>query len=68
MRAIQVTEHGGPDVLTLVEREAPEPGPAEVTVDVAAVGVNFADIKRRRGSSSASTSSRSSPASRPRAR
>lgn len=52
MRAIQATEHGGPDVLTLVEREAPEPGPAEVAVDVAAVGVNFADIKRRRGSSS----------------
>lgn len=52
MRAIQVTEHGGPNVLTLVEREAPEPGHGEVAVDVAAVGVNFADIKRRRGSSS----------------
>ena len=52
MRAIHVTEHGGPEVMTLVEREAPEPGPGEVAVDVEAVGVNFADIKRRRGSSS----------------
>jgi NADPH2:quinone reductase len=52
MRAIHVAEHGGPEVLDLVEREAPEPGPGEVAVDVAAVGVNFADIKRRRGSSS----------------
>lgn len=52
MRAIHVAEHGGPDVLTLVERDPPEPGPGEVAVDVGAVGVNFADIKRRRGSSS----------------
>ena len=52
MRAIHVTEHGGPDGLELVEIAAPEPGPGEVSVDVEAVGVNFADIKRRRGSSS----------------
>jgi NADPH2:quinone reductase len=52
MRAIHVTAHGGPEVLTLVEREVPEPGAGEVAVDVEAVGVNFADIKRRRGSSS----------------
>ena len=54
MRAIHVTEHGGPDVLELVELDPPEPGPGEVSVDVEAVGVNFADIKRRRGSSSRS--------------
>ena len=52
MRAIHVTGHGGPDVLEPVEVDAPEPGPGEVAVDVEAVGVNFADIKRRRGSSS----------------
>ena len=52
MRAIHVTQHGGPEVLALVERDVPEPGPGEIAVDVAAVGVNFADIKRRRGSSS----------------
>ena len=52
MRAIHVTDHGGPDVLELVELDPPEPGPGEVAIDVAAVGVNFADIKRRRGSSS----------------
>jgi NADPH2:quinone reductase len=54
VRAIHVTDHGGPEVLTLVERDPPEPGPGEVAVDVEAVGVNFADIKRRRGSSSRS--------------
>jgi NADPH2:quinone reductase len=52
MRAIHVTAHGGPEVMDLVETEPPEPGPGEVAVDVEAVGVNFADIKRRRGSSS----------------
>jgi NADPH2:quinone reductase len=54
MRGIRATEHGGPDVLELVDLDAPEPGRGEVSVVVEAVGVNFADIKRRRGSSSRS--------------
>ncbi|MFI1394011.1 zinc-binding alcohol dehydrogenase family protein [Streptomyces sp. NPDC020681] len=48
MRAIQVTEYGGPEVLRLAEVDAPEPGPGEVAVDVAYAGVNFAEIKARR--------------------
>lgn len=47
MRAIQISELGGPDVLCAVELDAPEPGPGEVAIDVAYVGVNFADLQAR---------------------
>jgi len=43
------TETGGPDVLKLVERPDPEPGPDEVVVRVAVSGVNPTDWKARRG-------------------
>ena len=49
MRAIVVSENGGPDVLAIAEQPDPEPGPDEVVVDVAASGVNFADIAKRTG-------------------
>jgi NADPH2:quinone reductase len=49
MRAVVVTEHGGPEVLTVVERESPAPAAGEVLVDVAAAGVNFIDIYQRSG-------------------
>jgi NADPH2:quinone reductase len=49
MRAVVVTEHGGPEVLKVAEREAPQPGPGQLLVDVAAVGVNFMDIYQRQG-------------------
>jgi len=49
MRAIMVSATGGPDVLALAELPDPEPGPGEVVVDVAASGVNFADIAKRTG-------------------
>ncbi|MBT0771699.1 NADP-dependent oxidoreductase [Kineosporia sp. J2-2] len=39
------TRFGGPEVLELVEYEAPEPGPGEVTIGVRAAGVNPADLK-----------------------
>jgi NADPH2:quinone reductase len=41
--------HGGPDVLRLAEHDTPEPGPGQLLVDVAAAGVNFADIYARQG-------------------
>jgi NADPH:quinone reductase-like Zn-dependent oxidoreductase len=44
MRAIVMSEHGGPDVLRLVERPEPSPGPGEAVVRVAAVAVNRLDI------------------------
>lgn len=47
MRAIQFQEYGGPEVLKAVDTRVPEPGPGQITVDVAYTGVNFADLKAR---------------------
>ena len=49
MRAVVVTEQGGPEVLEVQERETPEPGEGQVRVDVQAAGVNFIDIYQRSG-------------------
>ena len=49
MRAVVYTETGDPDVLRLVERPVPEPGPGEVRVSVRVSGVNPTDWKSRRG-------------------
>src|SRR5215216_6442890 len=48
MRAIQVREFGGPEVLEFVELPAPEPAAGEVLVRVARAGINFADTHQRR--------------------
>jgi NADPH2:quinone reductase len=50
MRAIQMTEFGGPEVLKLVELPTPEPGPEEVLIRVTRAGVNFADTHTRTNS------------------
>ncbi|KKD04848.1 quinone oxidoreductase family protein [Streptomyces sp. WM6386] len=47
MRAVEIQEHGGPEVLEVVEVDVPEPGPGQVSVDVAYAGINFADLKAR---------------------
>lgn len=49
MRAIEVAAFGGPEVLRLVERPRPAPGPGQVRVKNAACGVNFIDIYHRTG-------------------
>jgi NADPH:quinone reductase len=49
MRAVVAKEFGGPEVLKLAEVDTPEPGPGQLLVNVAAAGVNFADIYRREG-------------------
>ena len=49
MRAIVLTEHGDPDVLTLTDIPAPEIGPEDVLVDVTATALNRADLLQRRG-------------------
>ena len=43
MKAIQIEEFGGPEVLQHVDVPDPEPGDGEVVVEVARSGVNFAD-------------------------
>jgi NADPH2:quinone reductase len=55
MRAVVVTRQGGPEVLEVQERPAPEPGPGEVCVAVRAAGVNFTDIYQRTGTYSVPT-------------
>ncbi|MEA2199709.1 MAG: NADPH:quinone reductase [Solirubrobacteraceae bacterium] len=50
MRAIQMTEFGGPEVLRLAELPRPEPGPGEVLIRVSRAGVNFADTHTRTNS------------------
>lgn len=49
MRSVVFTETGGSDVLHLVERDVPEPGPGEVRVRVVVSGVNPTDWKSRQG-------------------
>lgn len=49
MRAVVVSELGGPEVLAVAGFPDPVPGPGQVLVDVAAAGVNFADIYAREG-------------------
>jgi NADPH2:quinone reductase len=49
MRAIQIEEHGGPEVLRPVQLPDPVPGPGEALVRLSAIGVNFVDIYGRRG-------------------
>jgi NADPH2:quinone reductase len=43
MRAVQITEFGGPEVLTPVELPEPTPMPGQILVRVDHVGVNYAD-------------------------
>ncbi|AWZ04808.1 MULTISPECIES: NADP-dependent oxidoreductase [unclassified Streptomyces] len=49
MRAIVVSQWGGPEVLTETELDRPEPGPGEILVRVHAAGVNPVDWKVRAG-------------------
>jgi NADPH:quinone reductase len=49
VRAVVVTQSGGPDVLELREEPAPEPGDGQLLVDVEAAGVNYRDIYEREG-------------------
>jgi NADPH:quinone reductase len=50
MRAIQMTEFGGPEVLELADLPKPEPGPDEVLIRVTRAGINFADTHTRTNS------------------
>ena len=49
MRAVVLSEHGDPEVLTVTEIEDPEPGPEEVVVAVASTALNRADVLQRMG-------------------
>lgn len=49
MRAVVVTEHGGPEVLQAIEVPEPEPGPGKVRLRVEAVALNHLDLWVRQG-------------------
>ena len=49
MRAISISEPGDADVLTVTEEARPIAGPGQVVIDVAAAGVNRADVMQRLG-------------------
>ncbi|MDY0066043.1 MAG: NAD(P)H-quinone oxidoreductase [Steroidobacteraceae bacterium] len=49
MKAIDVARAGGPEVLEIVRRPTPTPAEEEVLIEVAAAGLNRADILQRRG-------------------
>ena len=49
MHAVVITEPGEPEVLRWLEVPDPVPGPGEVVIDIAAGGVNRADLMQRQG-------------------
>jgi NADPH2:quinone reductase len=49
MRRVRYHAYGGPDVLTLEEVPAPEPGPGQVRLRAEVIGANFVDTMFRRG-------------------
>jgi putative PIG3 family NAD(P)H quinone oxidoreductase len=49
MRAVEITQPGGPEVLRLVERPQPAPKAGEILIKVAAAGVNRPDVLQRMG-------------------
>src|SRR5689334_1843086 len=49
MKAIQVAQAGGPEVLTVVDLPVPTPKPNEAVVKIEAAGVNFIDVYFREG-------------------
>jgi NADPH:quinone reductase len=49
MKALLVSEYGDHRVLRVCDVPVPQPGPGEVTIDVAYAGVNYAEIMARRG-------------------
>jgi NADPH2:quinone reductase len=49
MKAIRIEQHGGPEVLHLIDVDTPTPSPGEVLVRHEAIGVNFIDTYHRTG-------------------
>ena len=47
MRAVQITEFGGPEVLDVVDLPDPVPGEGQELFDVSAAGINYADTPPR---------------------
>jgi len=49
VKAIRIEQNGGPEMMRLAEIDTPSPGPGEVLIRHAAIGVNFIDTYHRSG-------------------
>ncbi len=49
MKAVEISQPGGPEVLVLVDRPKPEPKAGEVLIKVSAAGINRPDVFQRKG-------------------
>lgn len=49
MKAVYISQPGGPEALEIRNVPAPVPGPGEVLIDVVAAGLNRADVQQRKG-------------------
>ena len=49
MKAVQMAEHGGPEVLKYQDVADPQPGEGQALVQIEAAGVNFTDVYTRAG-------------------
>lgn len=49
MKAVEITQPGGPEVLVMVDRPMPELRPGEVLIKVSAAGINRPDVFQRKG-------------------
>jgi NADPH:quinone reductase len=50
VKAVQIEEFGGPEVLRVVDLPKPAPGEGEVLIEVSRAGMNFADTHQRENS------------------
>ncbi|MGB3289116.1 MAG: NAD(P)H-quinone oxidoreductase [Burkholderiaceae bacterium] len=49
MKAVEISQPGGPEVLVMVDRPMPEPKAGEVLIKVSAAGINRPDVFQRKG-------------------
>ena len=49
MKAVQITETGGPEVLKYIDVPDPTPAAGQALIDIQAIGVNFTDVYSRKG-------------------
>ncbi|MFE3856465.1 NADP-dependent oxidoreductase [Streptomyces griseorubiginosus] len=61
MRAVGIEEFGGPEVLKVVERPLPEPGPGQLRIRVTAAAVNPTDLLLRSGALAAAVAGQQPP-------
>jgi len=50
MKAIQITEFGGPNVMHLVDLDTPTPGAGQELITVSSIGINYADTHQTENS------------------